>query len=52
MIELAKKELKCQLWLEKKDYNYEKILKMYLLPKDEADSKNAILEIQSWNRWT
>jgi len=44
MIELAKNEL-IQL-LKKKEEN-EKILKVYLLPKDEADSKNAILEIRA-----
>ena len=44
MIELAKNEL-MQL-LKKKEEN-EKILKVYLLPKDEADSKNAILEIRA-----
>ena len=32
---------------QKKSKNYEKILKIYLLPKDEADSKNAILEIRA-----
>jgi len=44
MIELAKKEL---TQLSKKNENNEKILKVYLLPKDEADSKNAILEIRA-----
>ena len=44
MIELAKNEL-IQL-LKKKEEN-EKILKVYFLPKDEADSKNAILEIRA-----
>ncbi len=44
MIELAKNELNDLL---KKNQNYEKILKLYLLPKDEADSKNAILEIRA-----
>tara|TARA_Y100000590_G_scaffold34282_1_gene37421 strand:- start:2963 stop:4039 length:1077 start_codon:yes stop_codon:yes gene_type:complete len=44
MIELAKNELND---LIKKNQNYEKILKVYLLPKDEADSKNAILEIRA-----
>ena len=44
MIQLAEKEL-IQL-TEKKDKN-EKILKIFLLPKDEADSKNAILEIRA-----
>ena len=31
---------------QKKEH-YEKKLKIYLLPKDEADSKNAILEIRA-----
>jgi len=44
MIELAKIEL---IQLSKKRENNEKILKVYLLPKDEADSKNAILEIRA-----
>ena len=44
MVELAKNELN-QL-LRKKE-QHEKILKLYLLPKDEADSKNAILEIRA-----
>jgi len=44
MIQLAESELK-QL-LKKKD-EYEKILRVYLLPKDEADGKNAILEIRA-----
>ena len=44
MKELARKELK-QL-IETKQRN-EKILKLYLLPKDEADKKNAILEIRA-----
>ncbi len=44
MVELAKSEL-TQL-LEKKE-QYEKILKLFLLPKDEADKKNAILEIRA-----
>ena len=44
MIQLAKNELND---LIKKNQNYEKILKVYLLPKDEADSKNAILEIRA-----
>ena len=30
-----------------KKKNYEKILRIYLLPKDEADAKNAILEIRA-----
>ena len=44
MKELAQKELK-QL-IETKQKN-EKTLKLYLLPKDEADNKNAILEIRA-----
>ena len=44
MVQLAKKELSELLEKNKKN---EKILKVYLLPKDEADSKNAILEIRA-----
>jgi len=44
MVQLAKKELNELL---EKNNNYEKILRIYLLPKDEADSKNAILEIRA-----
>jgi|TARA_B100002003_G_scaffold124556_1_gene114962 peptide chain release factor 1 len=44
MRELVQKELK-QL-IETKQRN-EKTLKLYLLPKDEADKKNAILEIRA-----
>ena len=44
MIQLAENEL---LELKKSKENYEKILKVYLLPKDEADEKNAILEIRA-----
>ncbi len=44
MIQLAKNELNELL---KKKQSYEKILKVYLLPKDEADSKNAIIEIRA-----
>ena len=44
MMELAKKEL---IHLTKKKEKNENILKIYLLPKDEADSKNAILEIRA-----
>ncbi len=44
MKELAQKELK-QL-IENNQKN-EKILKIFLLPKDEADKKNAILEIRA-----
>ena len=44
MVQLAKSELNDLL--EKND-SREKILRLYLLPKDEADSKNAILEIRA-----
>ena len=44
MVQLAKKELNELL---EKSKTYEKILKIYLLPKDEADTKNAILEIRA-----
>ena len=44
MIKLAENEL---IQLSKKKEEYEKKLKIYLLPKDEADSKNAILEIRA-----
>ena len=44
MIELAEYELK---ELFKKNEEQEKILKVFLLPKDEADGKNAILEIRA-----
>ena len=44
MIQLAKNELNELL---KKKQTYEKILKVYLLPKDDADSKNAIVEIRA-----
>ena len=44
MIKLADNEL---IQLLKKKEEYEKKLKIYLLPKDEADSKNAILEIRA-----
>ena len=44
MVELAKIELN-DLEL-KKDKN-EKKLKLFLLPKDEADTKNAIIEIRA-----
>jgi len=44
MIQLAKKELNELL---EKNKNYEKTLKIYLLPKDDADRKNAILEIRA-----
>ena len=44
MIKLAENEL---VQLSKKREEYEKKLKVYLLPKDEADTKNAILEIRA-----
>ena len=44
MIQLAQNEL---IQLSKKKEEYEKKLKIFLLPKDEADSKNAILEIRA-----
>ena len=44
MAKLATKELEELL---KQQEVYEKILKIYLLPKDEADGKNAILEIRA-----
>ena len=44
MIKLAENEL---IQLSKKKEEYEKKLKIYLLPKDEADAKNAILEIRA-----
>jgi len=44
MVQLAKKELNELL---EKNKIYEKILKVHLLPKDEADTKNAILEIRA-----
>ena len=44
MIQLAKNEL---IQLSKNKERYEKILKVYLLPKDEADAKNAILEVRA-----
>tara|TARA_B100001123_G_scaffold426097_1_gene539820 strand:+ start:1103 stop:2182 length:1080 start_codon:yes stop_codon:yes gene_type:complete len=44
MLQLAKNELE---GLIQKKANYEKILKIFLLPKDEADTKNAILEIRA-----
>ena len=44
MIKLAENELNELL---KNKENYEKKLKIYLLPKDEADGKNAILEIRA-----
>ena len=44
MVKLAENEL---IQLSKKKEEYEKQLKIYLLPKDEADTKNAILEIRA-----
>jgi len=44
MIQLAKSELS-ELLIKKE--KYEKALKLFLLPKDEADTKNAILEIRA-----
>ena len=44
MIKLAENELGQLL---NKKIDYEKKLKIYLLPKDEADGKNAILEIRA-----
>ena len=44
ILELAKSELNDLL---KKKNSHEKILKLYLIPKDVADSKNAILEIRA-----
>ena len=44
IVKLAENEL---VQLLKKKEHYEKKLKIYLLPKDEADSKNAILEIRA-----
>jgi len=44
MINLAKNELN---QLSKQKEKYEKKLKIYLLPRDEADSRNAILEIRA-----
>ena len=44
----AKKEL---LDLNRKKTQYENKLKVYLLPKDEDDKKNAIVEIRAGTRW-
>ena len=44
MIKLAENEL---IQLSKKNEKYENKLRIYLLPKDEADAKNAILEIRA-----
>ena len=44
MIEMAKKDLSD---IEKKKEIYESKLKIFLLPKDEDDDKNAIVEIRA-----
>ena len=44
MIELAQKDLN---ELVKKKEKYENDLKLFLLPKDEDDNKNAIVEIRA-----
>jgi len=44
MVELAKKDLE-EIMIKKKDY--ENKLKIFLLPKDEDDDKNAIVEIRA-----
>ena len=44
MVKLAENEL---MQLINKQKEYEKKLKIFLLPKDEADPKNAILEIRA-----
>ena len=44
MIDLAQKDLND---LDKKKENYENQLKLFLLPKDEDDNKNAIVEIRA-----
>ena len=44
MIEMAKKDLE---GLKIKVQNYENKLKVFLLPKDEDDDKNAIVEIRA-----
>ncbi len=44
MVQLAKNELS---QLSTKHEEHEKKLKLFLLPKDEADTKNAILEIRA-----
>ena len=43
----------CKQWVRKSKRNYqinEKIIKIFLLPKDQADSKNAIIEIRAYRR--
>ena len=44
MIDMAKKDLQD---MEKKKEVYENKLKIFLLPKDEDDDKNAIVEIRA-----
>ena len=44
MIDLAKSEL--EKLLKRNQYN-EKKIKFFLLPKDDADTKNAIIEIRA-----
>ena len=44
MIEMAEKDLS---ELKSKENNYENKLKVFLLPKDEDDDKNAIVEIRA-----
>ena len=44
MIEMAKKDLS---EIDKKKPSYENKLKIFLLPKDEDDDKNAIVEIRA-----
>ncbi len=44
MVDLAQKDLND---LDKKKENYENQLKLFLLPKDEDDNKNAIVEIRA-----
>ena len=44
MIEMAEKELKD---LDSNNLIHEKKIKIFLLPKDDADSKNAIIEIRA-----
>ena len=44
MLEMADKDLED---LKEKEKNYENKLKLFLLPKDEDDDKNAIVEIRA-----
>ena len=44
MIDLAQKDLNI---LSEKKEKYENLLKLFLLPKDEDDTKNAIVEIRA-----